>query len=216
MATVLYITAHPFQSDTYSLSVGAQFIQTYREVNPNDEVIHLDLYRMDLPQFDADLLRRRGQPLSGPSFDELSDETKAKAIRMREILDQFMAADKIVIANPVWNYLFPPVLITYLNAVIVPGQTFTRADNGRRGLGGVIGTQQSKKVLHIQASGTVLSHGEFQEVEYSHSYLKAALKFIGIEDIQAIYVEGTSEMPDQAERIKEDAIQQAIEMAKQF
>ncbi|MFC4808638.1 FMN-dependent NADH-azoreductase [Paenibacillus sp. GCM10023250] len=216
MATLLYITAHPFQHDTYSLSVGAQFIQTYREVNPNDEVIHLDLYRMDLPQIDADLLRRWGQPPSGASFDELSDESKAKAVRMREILDQFMAADKIVIVNPVWNYLFPPVLKTYLDAVFVPGKTFTRADNGRRGLGGLKGTQQDKKVLHIQASGTVLSHGEFQEVEYSHRYLRDALKFLGIDDVRAIYVEGTSEMPEQAARIKEDAIQQAIAAAKQF
>jgi hypothetical protein len=110
MTTVLYITAHPFTSDTYSLSVGEQFIETYKETHPNDEVIHLDLYRMDIPQIDADLLRRWGQPPAGPSFEELSEESKAKAIRMNEIVEQFMTADKVVIVNPVWNYAFPPVL----------------------------------------------------------------------------------------------------------
>lgn len=216
MTTVLYITAHPFTSDTYSLSVGEQFIETYKETHPNDEVIHLDLYRMDIPQIDADLLRRWGQPPAGPSFEELSEESKAKAIRMNEIVEQFMTADKVVIVNPVWNYAFPPVLKTYFDAITVPGKTFTRANNGRRGLGGLTGTQQGKKVIHIQASGTVLSHGEFQDVEFSHSYIKATLKFLGIDDVQVIYVEGTSEKPDQAEAIKEQALQQAIQMAGTF
>ncbi|NBD23061.1 FMN-dependent NADH-azoreductase [Paenibacillus glycinis] len=215
MATLLYITAHPFQHDTYSLSVGEQFLKSYREAHPNDEVIHLDLYRMDLPQIDADLLRRWGQPPSGASFDELSEGSKAKAIRMREIVDQFVAADKVVIVNPVWNYSIPPVLLTYMDAIIVFGKTFGRADNGRRGLGGLIGMQKGKKVMHIQASGTVLSHGEFEDMEFSHSYIKAIMKFLGI-DVQGIFVEGTSEKPDQAETIKEQAIQQAIRAAQQF
>ncbi|MNW59313.1 FMN-dependent NADH-azoreductase 2 [compost metagenome] len=78
---------------------------------------------------------------------------------MREIADQFMTADKIVIVNPVWNYSFPSVLKAYIDAVIVPGKTIKRADNGLRGLSGLIGTQQDKKVMHIQASGTVSPMG---------------------------------------------------------
>ncbi|MGG4215920.1 NAD(P)H-dependent oxidoreductase [Paenibacillus sp. FSL L8-0638] len=216
MATVLYVTAHPLKDGTYSLSVGKQFIETYQEANPGDEVIHLDLYRMDLPQIDADLLRRWGQPPSGLSFDELSEGSKVKAVRMRDIADQFMTADKIVIVNPVWNYSFPSVLKTYIDAVIVPGKTIKRADNGLRGLSGLIGTQQDKKVMHIQASGTVLSHGKFKDVEYSHSYVKAIMNLLGIDDVQAIFVEGISEQPDQAQSIKESAIRQAILAAKAF
>ncbi|WP_256873589.1 FMN-dependent NADH-azoreductase [Paenibacillus kribbensis] len=136
---------------------------------------------MDLPQIDADLLRRWGQPPSGPSFDELSEESKVKAVRMREIVDQFMAADKIVIVNPVWNYSFPSVLKAYIDAVTVIGKTIKRSDNGLRGLSGLTGTQQGKKVMHIQASGTVLSHGKFKDVEYSHSYVNTIMNLLGID-----------------------------------
>ncbi|WP_068785494.1 FMN-dependent NADH-azoreductase [Paenibacillus phocaensis] len=216
MATVLYVTAHPFQDDSYSLRVGGHFIEAYQEANPGDEVIRLDLYRMDLPQIDADLLRRWGQPASGPSFEELSEVSKKKAVRMSEILDQFLAADKVVIANPVWNYSFPSILKMYFDAVLVPGKTFTRANNGMRGLSGLTGTQQGKKVMHIQASGTVLSHGKFEDVEYSHRYIKAAMNFIGIDDVQAIFVEGTSEHPDQAQSILDEAIRQAVAAARTF
>ncbi|AUO08804.1 FMN-dependent NADH-azoreductase [Paenibacillus jamilae] len=216
MATVLYITAHPFKDGTYSLSVGKQFIEAYQEANPGDEVIHLDLYCMDLPQIDADLLRRWGQPLSGPSFDELSEESRIKAERMCEIVDQFMVADKIVIVNPVWNLSFPSVLKTYIDAVTVTGKTIKRSENGLRGLSGLTGTQQGKKVMHIQASGTVLSHGKFKDVEYCHSYIKAIMNLLGIDDVQAIFVEGISEQPDQAQSIKEQAIRQAILAAQEF
>jgi FMN-dependent NADH-azoreductase len=216
MTTLLYVTAHPFDTDTNSLSASRQFIQTYREVNPGDHIVHLDLYKADIPEIDADLLKRWGQPLSGPSFDELSPEAKAKAIRMRELVEQFVAADKIVIANPVWNFLFPPVLKTYLDAIAVPGVTFKHADNGLRGLGGLVGTATGKKVVHIQASGTVLSHGQYQELNFSDSYLRAVLKLLGIEDFQTIYVEGVAQYKDQAEEIKNKALLEATELAKGF
>ncbi len=56
MATVLYITAHPHDHQaSYSMAVGKEFIDTYREANPQDEVIHLDLYQMNIPHIDADV-----------------------------------------------------------------------------------------------------------------------------------------------------------------
>ncbi len=36
-----------------------------------------------------------------PLFDQLSAESQAKVARLGEIVDQFVAADKVVIANPV-------------------------------------------------------------------------------------------------------------------
>lgn len=216
MATLLYVTAHPFNTDTYSLSVSKQFIETYQDVNPNDHIVHLNLYEEEIPNIDADLLRRWGQPPSGPSFDELTPESKAKALRMRELVEQFVAADKILIANPVWNYLFPPVLKSYIDSIVVPGMTFKRADNGLRGLSGLVGTATGKKIVHIQASGTVLSHGRFQELNFSDSYLRAIMKQIGIEDFQTIYVEGVAEYNDQAQEIKIKALEQATKLAKNF
>ncbi|WP_254438218.1 NAD(P)H-dependent oxidoreductase [Paenibacillus sp. DCT19] len=70
--------------------------------------------------------------------------------------------------------------------------------------------------MHIQASGTVLSHGKFNYVEYSHSYLKAVMNLMGVEDVEAIFVEGMSEKPDQVQQIKAEAIQRAILKAEVF
>src|ERR1700730_14527607 len=79
MAKVLYITAHPHDHQTsFSLAVGKEFVETYREINPTDEVIHLDLYNLEIPPIDADVFSGWGKLRSGASFDQLSDNEKAK------------------------------------------------------------------------------------------------------------------------------------------
>ncbi len=46
MSTLLYITAHPHDdTHSFSMAAGKAFISEYREANPNDEVINLDLYK---------------------------------------------------------------------------------------------------------------------------------------------------------------------------
>src|SRR4051812_25871743 len=114
MATVLYITAHPLDpQSSYSLAVGKEFIEAYREVNPTDEVVHLDLYKENIPQFDADVFRGWGKLRSGSPFDQLSDAEKSKVARLGAIVDQFVAADKYVYVSPMWNFSIPPVLKAY-------------------------------------------------------------------------------------------------------
>ncbi|MDQ0497291.1 FMN-dependent NADH-azoreductase [Paenibacillus brasilensis] len=135
---------------------------------------------------------------------------------MRELVEQFVAADKIIIANPVWNLMFPPVLKSYIDTIFVPGITIKPANNGLRGLGGLVGTAQGKKVVHIQASGTILSYGEFEKLNFGDSYLRAVLTMLGIEDFQTIYVEGMAQYKDQADEIKSKALSEATELAKKF
>jgi FMN-dependent NADH-azoreductase len=210
MATVLYVTAHPLDhSASYSLSVGQEFVQAYREANPNDEVVHLDLYKLNIPQIDADVFTGWGQLQSGSSFDQLSAESQAKVARLGEIVDQFVAADKVVIANPVWNFLFPPVLKAYIDAISVAGKTFKYTETG------LVGLATDKKLLHIQASGSVLSEGPLEGFEFSHRYLKAFAQFIGIPSIEVIYVEGVGATA-KAPEIKAQAIEQARQIAKSF
>jgi FMN-dependent NADH-azoreductase len=49
-----------------------------------------------------------------------------------------------------------------------------------------------------------------------YSYLKAVLAFIGITDVQSVIAEGMAAFPNEAEGIKEKAMKQAQEVAKNF
>jgi FMN-dependent NADH-azoreductase len=210
MATVLYITAHPLDpQESFSLTVGKEFIEAYREANPTDEVVHLDMYKENIPQFDADVLRGWGKLRSGSSFDQLSDAEKSKVARLEAIVDQYVAADKYVYVSPMWNFSIPPVLKAHLDATSVAGKTFKTTKNG------YVGLLSGKKALHIQASGSIYSEGPLAAVEMGYSYLKKILQFYGIQSIEAIFVEGTASL-EQAPAIKEKAIAHAKEVAKRF
>ncbi|MNH96076.1 FMN-dependent NADH-azoreductase 2 [compost metagenome] len=210
MATVLYITAHPLDpQESFSLTVGNEFIGAYREANPTDEVVHLDMYKKDIPQFDADVLRGWGKLRSGSSFDQLSDAEKSKVASLEAIVDQYVAADKYVYVSPMWNFSIPPVLKAYTDATSIPGKTFKYTQNGP------VGLLSGKKALHIQASGSVYSEGPLAPIEMGYSYLYKVLQFYGIQSIEAIFVEGTASL-EQAPAIKEKAIAHARESAKRF
>ncbi|WML43522.1 FMN-dependent NADH-azoreductase [Neobacillus sp. PS3-40] len=211
MAKVLYITAHPHnETQSYSMAVGKAFIDTYKEVNQNDEITHLDLYKENIPYIDADVFSGWGKLQSGQAFDQLSAEEKAKVSRLGELSDQFVSADKYVFVTPMWNFSFPPVMKAYLDSVAVSGKTFSYTAQGP------VGLLKGKKALHIQARGGNYSEGPAAQMEMGHRYISVMMNFFGIPTLEGIFVEGHNAMPDKAQEIKENAIARAKDVAHTF
>jgi FMN-dependent NADH-azoreductase len=211
MAQVLYITGHPLnETQSYSLAVGKAFIETYKEVNPNDEIVHLDLYNENIPHIDADVFSGWGKLRSGKEFAELSAEEKEKVVRLGELSEQFIAADKYVFVTPLWNFSFPPVMKAYLDSVAVAGKTFKYTEQG------AVGLLTDKKALHIQARGGVYSEGPAAQMEMGHRYISVMMSFFGIPALEGLFIEGHNAMPDKAQEIKENAIARAKDLAHTF
>ncbi|MEH7086439.1 FMN-dependent NADH-azoreductase [Neobacillus drentensis] len=211
MAKVLYITAHPLnETQSYSMAVGKAFIDTYQEVNPNDEIVHIDLFKENIPHIDTDVFSGWGKLQSGQAFETLNDEEKAKVSRLGELSDQFVAADKYIFVTPFWNFSFPPVMKAYLDSVSVAGKTFKYTEKGP------IGLLTDKKALHIQARGGVYSEGPAAQLEMGHRYLSIMMSFFGIPAFEGLFVEGHNAMPDKAQEIKENAIARAKDLAHTF
>ena len=211
MAKVLYITAHPHdETQSYSMAVGKVFIDTYKQVNQNDEVIHIDLYKENIPQIDADVFSGWGKLQSGQSFEELSEGEKAKVGRLGELCDQFISADKYVFVTPMWNFSFPPVMKAYIDSVALAGKSFKYTEQGP------VGLLTDKKAMHIQARGGVYSEGPAAEMEMGHRYINTVMNFFGVPSFEGIFVEGHAAMPDKAQEIKDNAIARAKELAQTF
>ncbi|MFX3623243.1 MAG: FMN-dependent NADH-azoreductase [Ectobacillus sp.] len=211
MAKVLYITAHPHnETQSYSMAVGKAFIDTYKEANPNDEIVHIDLYKENIPQIDADVFSGWGKLQSGTGFAELSPEEQAKVGRLGELSDQFVSADKYVFVTPLWNFSFPPVMKAYIDSVAVAGKTFKYTEQGP------VGLLTNKKALHIQSRGGVYSTGPAAEMEMGHRYLGVIMSFFGVPSFEGLFVEGHNAMPEKAQEIKEQAIARAKDMAHTF
>lgn len=208
MAKVLYITAHPHDEATsYSMSVGKAFIDAYKEANPGDEVVHVDLYKEDIPQIDADIFSGWGKLQSG---DQLTESEQGKVNRLGELSDQFVNADKYVFVNPMWNFSFPPVMKAYIDSVAVAGKTFKYTEHGP------VGLLTDKKAFHIQANGGFYSEGPAAGLEMGHRYLNAIMQLFGVPTFERLFVEGQAAMPEKAEEIKSDAIARAKDAAQTF
>lgn len=211
MATVLFITAHPHDgTKSFSMTAGKAFIDDYREKNPNDEVIYVDLYKEYIPHLDADIFNGWGKLQSGSLFDQLSKEEQQKIGRLGQLVDQFVAADKYVFVTPMWNFSFPPIFKAYIDALCVLGKTFRYTEQGP------VGLLTDKKALHIQASGGVYSEGPAAEMEMGHRYLATIMKFFGVPSFEGLFIEGHAQFPDRAQEIKENGIARARELATNF
>jgi FMN-dependent NADH-azoreductase len=141
---------------------------------PDTEVTYLDLAAQELPHLSQKSLVRA---------DEL------EAARNAEALEQFLAADAIVIGAPVYNFTIPSQLKAWIDRITVAGKTFTYTANGPQGLAG------GKEVVVAVARGGVRApdaSGEFGE-----PYLKFLFAFLGIDNVRFVRAEGLAISPQQ-------------------
>ncbi|MEO3946557.1 FMN-dependent NADH-azoreductase [Gorillibacterium sp. CAU 1737] len=212
MSKLLYVVAHPHdEKASYSVAVGNEFLNAYKAANPQDEVVVLDLYRLDIPQIDNDVFSGWGKLAQGSAFDALTDAEQKKVARLGELVDQFVGFDRYVFVTPMWNLSFPPVLKAYIDAVSVAGKTFKYTAEGPVGL-----LTGDRKVLHVQAAGGFYSQGAGAEMEMGDRYLRTITAFYGIQNYELLRVEGMAYVPEKAAEIKAEAIERAKKLATTF
>ena len=206
MSNTLIIKGHPLTSETsFSLKTLEQFLSTYKAENPSDTITILDVFADNVPEIDVDIASAFNAMAAGIEFGNLSAEQQAKVARFGELTEQFLAADKVVIANPLWNLSMPTRLKAWIDTINVAGKTFKYTAEGPVGLAG------GKKVLHIQANG-----GAYDGNDASSQYLNSILNFIGIDDITSVYIEGHAYEPERANEILNDALAKVTSIAKEF
>lgn len=211
MTSVLYITAHPLdESESTSMATGKLFIDTYQKVNPTHDIIHLNLYKSFIPSLDEDIFSGWNKLETGMVLEQLSENERKKISSLNELVDQFIQSDKYVFVNPMWNFLYPPIMKAYIDAITVAGKTFKYTRNGP------VGLLQDKKAFHIQASGWIYSNGPFVEDEASHRHLKSIMSFVGVTDFQGLFIEGHDQYCDRADIIKEEGKRRARDLAESF
>ena len=192
------------------MAAGKAFIETYKEVNPNDEIVHIDLYKESIPHLDTDVFSGWVNFNLVKDLIELSAEEKAKVGRLNELSEQFMLGDKYVFVTPLWNFSFPPVMKAYIDSIAVVGKTFRYTEQGP------VGLLTNKKALHIQARGGVYSEGPAAGLEMGHRFLSVIMSFFGVPSFEGLFIEGHNAMPDKAQEIKENGIARAKDLAHTF
>ena len=202
MARLLIVKARPLDSKTsYALRALEDFICLYQEEYPTDSIEEVDVFD-DIPILDKDLLEAMSLAKKGRT---LSPSQEKNLVRYNELTEQFLRADKIVIVNPLWNLNVPSQLVSWINTINVAGRTF------KYGPEGSIGLIQDKKVLHIQSNGGVYNGRDAASI-----YIRDIFKFLGVEDIYQIFIEGQSAEPARAEEIYQEAHEKLTSLIPSF
>ncbi len=210
MAKLLYVTCNlkPVES-SISLSIGKVFLDEYLRLNPKDEIHFLDLYRDNIQRIDIDVLNGWEKMRAGSVFASLNKDEQRKIDRIWMCADQFIAADKYLFVTPMFNLGFPAEFKMYIDVICVDGKTIIRTPSGPVGLL----KNQGKKCLNIHSSGG-FHYGK--EEDHSVPYLRSIMQFMGIDDFEAIVVEGVDMKPDLAEQFKRVATEKALCAATRF
>lgn len=210
MAHILYIKASPRGDRSYSVTVADAFIDAYHQSHPNDQVTTLDVFYDDLPAFDFEAASAKYKIMHGK---EHTAEDKKIWDQIVSVIDEFKAADKYVMAIPMWNFLIPYRLKQYLDVIVQPGQTFKVDENGN-----YQGLVTGKPVFIAYSRGGAYPAGtEMAAVDFQTKYMELILGFIGLTDIRSVAVEPTlMNGPEAAAKAKADAITKAREIAQTF
>jgi len=196
MKKILYINGNPqIETASYSRKVVKYLLEQTESLNTSIELEVINVYDEDITLIDADVLAAWGQLGAGQAFETLSQAQQDKISSMNALLRAFKEADEYIIGTPMWNFSLPPMLKAYIDNIMIAGETFKYTENGP------VGLLEKKKATIVQASGGVYSQGPAAMMDHGIKYLETVFQFIGVNDINKIYVEGTA-MPTKTEEEK--------------
>jgi len=208
VSTVLFVKANnrPVEQ-AVSVKLYYAFLESYRKSHPDDTIIELDLYKEDLPYLNADMINGNFKAARGM---ELTSAEQAAVAVSGKYLDQFLAADKVVFAFPLWNFTVPAVLHTYIDYLCQAGKTFKYTEQGP------VGLVSDKKVALLVARGGIYSEGPAASAEMAFNYMRNILAFFGVTDTTNVIVEGHNQLADRAEAIIAQGVAEAQKAAAEF
>ena len=208
MKTVLFVKANNRPANqAVSVKLYEAFLASYKEANPNDTLVELDLYNEELPYVGVDMIN--GTFKAGKGLELTEKEAKAVAVADK-YLEQFLEADKVVFGFPLWNLTIPAVLHTYIDYLNRAGKTFKYTSEGPLGLIG------NKRIALLNASGGVYSKGPGSEVEMAVKYVASMMGFFGAKEIEKVVIEGHNQFPDKAKEIIAAGLEKAVKVASTF
>jgi len=208
MARLLYLESSPRKDRSKSIKVARAFLTSYRAANPEDEIVTIDLWKKELPEFNDYTIDAKYQVLHGQNFD--TDQQEAWQIVV-DVCDEFKSADKYLISLPMWNFGIPYRLKHYIDVITQPGQTFQFSpDKGYTGL--VTG----KPVAVVYARGGAYNSEGALAMDLQKRYMELLLGFIGFAEIHSILVEPTMAAPAEVEQTENAAMEQAKALGASF
>ena len=181
--TILHIDSSINGDGSASRELSRSIVDQVRQSNWGEEVVYRDLAANPLPHL---------------TLDAFADTS---------VIDEFFAADTIVIGAPMYNFTLPTQLKAWIDRIVIAGKTFRYTENGPEGLA------KGKRVIVALARGGFYDEGSpASALEHLESYLTGVFNFIGIEP-EFVIADGLSVSPEQRETSIGQALGETVRLA---
>ena len=203
MSQILLITSSPRATASYSTRVAHALAKNLTSRRTDSTLIVRDLAAEPPQHVDDSFAIARNTPP-----EQLSPSQRAVLGLSDALVSELKAEDTIIVAAGMINFGIPSTLKSYIDHILRPGATFRYTGKGPEGL------VHGKKVYLVVARGGIYSEGQLQAMNFQDTYLKAALGFIGLTDIEVIIVEGVALGTDAAAKAVSAAMERVSALAE--
>ena len=117
------------------------------------------------------------------SEENRTSDQRALLTQSDALVAELQAADDIVIATPIYNFSVPAALKAWIDLICRDKITFVYENDSPRGL------LSNKRATVIVTSGGTLAG---KDIDFTTSYIRHILGFIGVDDVTIIDVTGLS------------------------
>lgn len=174
---LLHLDSSILGESSASRQLSRAVVEAWSAAEPGVQLTYRDLAGDALSHLSAASLVAAGTPA------ELRDAAQRHESELAErTLEEFLGADAIVIAAPMYNFTIPSQLKAWIDRIAVAGKTFRYGENGPVGLAG------GKTVVIASTAGGI--HAGQPSGQAHEDYLVRVLNFLGIEDIEIVRAEG--------------------------
>lgn len=179
---ILHLDSSILGQGSASRTISAAIVDQLTLDHPTADVTYRDLAAEPLPHLTLEAWVALGQ---GPD------------------VEQFLAADVVVIGAGFYNFSIPSQLKAWVDRIAVRGKTFSYGESG------VVGLASGKRVIIGLARGNVYSEpSPYRSYEHAETLLRSIFEFVGAE-VEFIIAEGVGRGEDARKAAISDALDKA-------
>ena len=181
--TILHIDSSISGENSASRQLTKSLVDQLKTSQWGEQVVYRDLTANPLPHL---------------TFDAFADTA---------VLDEFLAADTVVIGAPMYNFTLPTQLKAWIDRLAIAGTTFRYTENGPEGL------VKDKRVIIALARGGLYGEGSpAAALEHLETYLRGMFNFIGVEP-EFVAADGLAISPEQRAQSISEALGETLRLA---
>jgi FMN-dependent NADH-azoreductase len=214
---LLHIDSSISGSRSVSRQLTANIVARLKQITPGLDVTHRDLAAAPVPQqspaiqfaklkalYEAGALTGDiGEMVAAAvqNGTEVDTSTRTEFAATNVVLDEFLAANVIVLGAPMYNFGIPSQLKAWIDCLAAPGKTFNYTATGVDGLAG-----GKKLIIASSRGGFYTASSPMASMDHQETFLTSFFGFIGITDIAFVRAEGVNIGSEQRQRALESAL----------